>query len=336
MSGHRFEYWFHPAAVLSISTLDDLKLRDPKLSEVAAAFLANLDQVAKAAMAPLLIVVFSRAQQAVIDQACLEVFGDLANRSADDPKKSTFDEAVARHWTDWHKQTSDPTNFGERIFLAAGELDQLQKIDIDIRKGLEATLRGMVTGIWTAFEVMAADLWEASLNANPSDLASLKGSISPLTQTPKRAFSAFPLLRDDKNDSSKMIRLDFLQTHGFDLSKVMGNVLRERFNFQVLDGIRTAYLYAFHEKHAEIRRLIADPSLTALACTRNVLVHRAGIADENFMRDHSHSSELQSLFPNIAVGEKLKLTGLVVHNLVQPVITVSLELLRSTGRALES
>ena len=35
-----------------------------------------------------------------------------------------------------------------------------QKNDVGIRTGLDAVLRGMVTGMWTAFEVLASDLWK--------------------------------------------------------------------------------------------------------------------------------------------------------------------------------
>lgn len=283
-------------------------------------------------MAPVSLVFLSRAQQEAIDEACIDVWGTLDPRPSDDPKKPEFDEALAARWRSFLAKMADPTEHGNRLFVAMGNLDQLQKIDTDVRKGLEAILRGMVTATWTAFEVMASDLWEAALNAKPAGLAELKGKVPVTMNTQKKRFTAFATSSEEVNDFSKLVRLDYLQSHGYDLSGRMGTILRERYNFQILEGIRTAYVQAFDDSHSAIRDAILDPCLTALAATRNVLVHRAGTADRAFMQEYARCANLQSAFPTVELGATITLTGLTVHGLIQPVLMQSVRLIEEINK----
>ena len=81
----RFEYWFHPAAAVTLPT-DDLlaSIKHEQIRDVAAAFIANVSRVVEAAAAPISIVFWSRVQQEAIDEAHLEVSGDLLPRKMDD------------------------------------------------------------------------------------------------------------------------------------------------------------------------------------------------------------------------------------------------------------
>jgi hypothetical protein len=93
--------------------------------------------------------------------------------------------------------------------------------------GLEAWLAAQITTMWTAFEGMSGDLWEAALNCRPKELASLSGV--------RQSFE------------SKEIDLNFIQKYNFDLSNRMGTIFVEsnKYAFEKLDGIRCAYKDAF-------------------------------------------------------------------------------------------
>ena len=106
----------------------------------------------------------------------------------------------------------------------------------------------------------------------------------------------------------------------------MGTVLRERFNFQALAGIQEAYLAAFAQPEPRVRTIVMEPALEALASTRNVLAHRSGVVDEHFIRQHRGSQTLQSIFPDASVGSQLNLSGLITHQLIQPVLSLAAEL----------
>lgn len=327
-----FEHWFHPAAAVELPTAELLvPIQHEKLRNVAAAFIANVTQVVEAARAPIEIAFWSRAQQTAIDEAHLEVWGDLVSRKMDDARMPEFDQALARLRQKFQDEVeANPNEFGKGMFLAMGQLEVYQKNNAGIRAGLGAVLRGMVTGTWTAFEVLASDLWESALNAHPAGLAELKGKRPDSMPTPKKPFSALGPDGDSK-DSSKLVKLNYLQAHGYDLSHLMGIVLREKFNFQILDGIRNAYIQAFDESHASVREAILHPSLTVLAAVRNVLVHRAGIVDQEFMNEYGRCAQLKSEFPSLELNKPLPMTGLNVHHLIYPMLTQSVKLIEAVN-----
>jgi hypothetical protein len=332
-----FEHWFHPAAAV-VEPGDDLLLsiHHEKVRDVAAAFITNVTQVVEAARAPIEIAFWSRAQQTAIDEAHVEVWGDLMPRRMDDAQMPEFDQALARLRQKFQDEVeANPNEYGERMFRAMGQLEVFQKNNAAIRTGLGAVLRGMVSGMWTAFEILASDLWETALNAHPAGLAELKGKRTDSTPPPKKPFSALGPEGDSK-DSSRLVKLSYLQAHSYDLSHLMGTVLREKFNFQILDGIRNAYIQAFDESHTSVREAILHPSLTILAAVRNVLVHQAGIVDDQFLKEYGRCTELQSQFPSVKLKELLPMTGLTVHNIISPVVTQSVKLINTVNGVVDS
>ena len=180
-------------------------------------------------------------------------------------------------------------------------------------RAAESIISGVVTGVWTAFEAMSGDLWEAALNASPNVLAKLPGEKA----------------RGEK-DLGKQISVDRLAQHGFDLRGKMGTLLRERFEFSSLDKIRIAYAAAFPAKH-EIPILLCDEkALFRLSMVRNLIVHRAGVVDEEFAGKMRNDPELSK----VAKGETLKLTGTLARELVDPVIECGTQLIRKVDEFL--
>lgn len=329
MSSRKFQHWFHPAACLTVPQFSLAGPNKDYFSQIAQAFASNVSRLQETAAAPIMTVVYSRNQQQLLDEACLEVFGDLAEHASDDPRAPSFHESVRQRWERWLAQNANAEVYAERVLFATGQLDQLQDIDASVKRGLESTLRGLVVGAWTTFEVLASDLWETAVDLYPYPLASLSGA------SPAKAKRALTALADDVATpavQSKSIRMDYLQAHGFDLSRRMGTVLRERFNFQVLDGIRTAYFSAFADEASEVRALIASDALGALATVRNLLVHRSGFVDRRFMDDHGRNGVLQRIFPSPTLGDLLEVSGLAVHSLVEPTIQAGTDLLLAIDR----
>jgi hypothetical protein len=180
---------------------------------------------------------------------------------------------------------------------------------------LEGLLSSMILGAWTAFETFAGDLWEAALNARPEELAKLSGR------------------RGHRSDSggeqaTKDIDLNRLAQNKFDVSKTMGTLLRERFNFQILEGIRDAYECAFGQYCENARKALFDDSLRHLSAVRNLLVHKAGKIDHKFKDDTKTSPHFADSKPD----EQIKIDGTVVADLVSRAVIQSIAMLMSVDK----
>ncbi len=182
---------------------------------------------------------------------------------------------------------------------------------------LQASMMSYVTTGWTIIETMTGDLWEAALNAHPSSLANLTGSSKRLkagqinkssTQLPKE---------------SKSIPLDAISRYGFNVVDKMGTILRTKFEFANLDGIREAYSSAFNERSAQIDAALNDKSLDALSAVRNVIVHRDAQADAAYV----NKTKLLNSIPKAAIGSHLLLHGEIVVGLLKPAISAANRLL---------
>jgi hypothetical protein len=172
--------------------------------------------------------------------------------------------------------------------------------------GADAWLAGQISGIWTAFEALAEEIWIAALNAHPRGLAELKGG--------KKGAAS-----DDKK-----IDLHLLQRYGYDLSKNMGTILSRRFSFDRLEDIRRAYAEAaFDDDDLPFQEIFADKSLDVLALTRQVIVHNGGLIDEAFLRRRS------DLPPELLadVGQPIPLNGEIVASLIAPVMQLGWDLI---------
>jgi hypothetical protein len=180
---------------------------------------------------------------------------------------------------------------------------------------IEGLFSSMILGTWTAFETLSGDLWEGALNTRPDEIAKLAGARSAGAKD---------------GDSQKSIDLNRLAEHGFNVSNVMGTLLRGRFNFQVLDDIRYAYNCAFGKRCANAMKAVHSDAIQHLSATRNILVHKAGIIDDKFKQDTKSSPH----FATLTTGAQLKLDGRVVADLVLNAVTQVIEIITSIDKYL--
>lgn len=120
--------------------------------------------------------------------------------------------------------------------------------------------------IWTAFECLAADLWENSLNHRTALAHRTLNSISG--EDPEKS-----------GLSRRQIDVGLAARHGFDLRKCLGTVLKSKFDFSSFEGIQTAYKQAFGTSELDDHQ-----ELKELEQVRHLIVHRGGITDEKFLR----------------------------------------------------
>jgi hypothetical protein len=136
----------------------------------------------------------------------------------------------------------------------------------------------MIIGSWTAFEALAADLWEQSLNSYPALAFVALGANVDANETEEEA--------ERKRKSKFTVPNWFVQEQGLNFSDKMGTFLRTtgKWDFQRLGGIEDGYRKVFVNSEGELKRIFADESLKWLSAVRNAFVHRGGKADEQFCR----------------------------------------------------
>jgi len=118
--------------------------------------------------------------------------------------------------------------------------------------------------LWTSFEVYCRDCFVALLNQQ-------NDFVSKLLENPtlKQKFNL------------KNVPIEKLVEFNCDLSQNMGNVLIDTFEFSNLDIIKTIYKQFFQNE--KLRKLLDNNDLWLLFKRRNLIVHKSGIVDKQYL-----------------------------------------------------
>jgi hypothetical protein len=218
--------------------------------------------------------------------------------------------------------------------------------------GIESTYYAALVLTWTAFETLAGDLWVAAVNAAPHRLAELSGArerieskvgIAPPPIEEKPPEPTVLNEDDDPNEDAeevpggiKWIKLSGLRrvtNNKYNLSNHMGDLLRSVCKFTSLSEIRASYSLAFSEKiKKKVRTFSIDAALSnraldALSAVRNLIVHKAGRADQEYIDQQKDAPTA----PGLELNKTLAVDGELVRSLVLPVIMCSKELITSVN-----
>ena len=163
---------------------------------------------------------------------------------------------------------------------------------------------GITTG-WAAFESAAKDIWTIALNASPTALG-------------QPALMKMATEKESEGLTAKQISVGLLAKHGFDLRNKLGSLLAEKFDFTGVSGIHTAYASAFGKK-SQFDFILDEQRLATLEATRHLIVHRAGFADEEYIKRTKDSTP---------VGNQIHLDGERVCDLVNSSIAIYCKLIK--------
>jgi hypothetical protein len=166
------------------------------------------------------------------------------------------------------RRGADP-NFNDAS-IAWDVFDRLCEHNDKVRSSLRAMLLAITMWAWAAFETVAKDAWTVALNIRPLELG-------------HPAFSKISDSISLEGLGAKHVSVGFLAKYGFDLRNRLGDVLESKFDFTSMIGIREAYTAAFGLAES-IKQILSDDLLMALEATRHLIVHRAGIVDQEFQR----------------------------------------------------
>jgi len=181
------------------------------------------------------------------------------------------------------------------------------------QNAFRSLLLSMVSGLWTAFEVLATDLWVSAVNAYPHVYAG-------------RCLARAERGRDSEDLDGKHVSVRLLSRYGFDLRQKLGEILRPKFDFTCLSGQFRAFIAAFG-REGELESTFADASLNELEATRHVIVHRAAVADEEFVRRTGFGNPL---------GIKIQIEPTKAVSLLNTVLLAGCNLLKFVDERLES
>lgn len=256
----------------------------------------------------------------------LEVIGtlrDSVETRYDQPTAAKMQAALDRRAEvaqSRHEAEPDRIN-ALQLDMGLNILERHASIDVTmVQDSIETLMALQVIGTWTAVESVAGDLWEAAVNIHPRSLSLLNGTYNRIR---KLSLDFDPPIADEEaipgRKALKQINLEAIQGAGFDLTRHMGTLHRNstRCRFDRLDGIRRCYSLAFPDKDSEgIDNALKQVTWDALSVLRNVLVHKAGLADSQYA---DAAKDLPGL-PNVPIGSMVPLDGEMVANLVNGVL----------------
>jgi hypothetical protein len=166
------------------------------------------------------------------------------------------------------RPAQDPT-FIERTLMHQEEVLAIPDVGPMLKKSIDVLYLAAVSGSWTALECLAADLWVTAVNEEPTLLA----------QTAICSIEG----QEPGELTSKQIPVGLAARHGFDLRKCLGTLLKSKFDFTGISGIRKAYK-VFVSNDSFIEQVLSRPELDELEAARHVIVHRAGRVDQEYKR----------------------------------------------------
>ncbi len=295
------DYKFANAAAIDRTAYRSLKVATAGLAPVVEAFVENMNRVVSVVEfvmdSPEFAADFARHRamlSATIENNVFLSGEQLATFSVEVTKRFIQDEHS--------KEEADLTRTRNE---ASNILNLWVQVRPSLKSGIDGIFGAMITGTWTAFEVMATDLWEQAINCHPAGLAHLPGT-----------------------DKDKQVSLTKLQKFGYDLRASMGTLLKDKLGPRGLADIRNGYRLAFDHDCATIEQALKNSAFDQLQAIRNVLVHRAGIADEKFRGVVSTTA--WTTFELLEPGkDRIVLNGEIVQDIVRRSIEASTNLIRA-------
>jgi hypothetical protein len=259
-----------------------LQAKTESLQKPIAAFSSSLERIRQLCLLPDAAFCSGRSYQFTHSCAYFYEFGRPFHQSDDALEKQS---AARLQGDSWYDRTEEgPVIHVDGVWGWFGQF--ARDPGRDFVQATRAALLSVITSAWTAFEVMAGDVWEASLNSHPGRLARLKGSKLRIARLAKMTGSEDRTDQDVvKSDGSLNLKTVADLTAGtFDLSRRMGTLLRMQQGFDTLQKIRAAYSLAFDKNSGSVDAALASRPLDNLSALRNVTVHNAAVADRRYLQ----------------------------------------------------
>ncbi|HEX8773642.1 MAG TPA: hypothetical protein VF735_08515 [Pyrinomonadaceae bacterium] len=279
------------------------KIKSPQLLLVATAFAKNISDISHLLNLPETLLAYGKMQLQAFTYFIY--FTDAAK--IQDWKNKTQQELVAELTNEFARLFEQHQ---DKILKNVPDLARKDLVDLivarqEIRDSLRSFLAAATTSAWSAFETLASDMWFIVLNTQP--------------KFAHRAVNNAGRLKDEKGGGllDRRFSVDDIARYGFDLREHMGDLLKEKFKFSILEGIQNAYLAAFGN-FKDIETVFIGKDLCELEATRHLILHRSGVVDKKFIRKINTSLNL---------GDNVPLNGAIVSRFVNASIEAGVRLI---------
>ncbi|HET9136017.1 MAG TPA: hypothetical protein VFO76_05215, partial [Candidatus Kapabacteria bacterium] len=148
-----------------------------------------------------------------------------------------------------------------------------------IKDGYIKSLSSNLNATWSAFETLASDLWATAINKNPNTFAI------------QVAYSS----QNEQSTGSRSVDITELAQYKFDVKAMMGTILKKKFKFTDPLKIQSAYATMLPKKTDT--SFLENSDLVLLAGVRHILLHKAGIIDEQFVAFTKSTLPIGTAFP---------------------------------------
>ncbi len=238
---------------LNNPSFTDLSWVPSELLPIAEAFRANLRAAQLTASVP-----FELVNAGVQKRRFMQI--SIAERIR---QKFIPEEATDEHqkFREFAESDEGGTQIADEIF---GEINALLS-DQEMGPAVAELMRQCPVLVWSAFEVLANDLFSIVINLHPE--------ISVKLINDERTKKRFQL---------KALSVDELAKYGFDLTNKMGDMLRSLHPLDSIDIMRDAF-DVIDPGNKELSKHLFSTDLWRLYQRRNLIVHRRGIVDQSYI-----------------------------------------------------
>jgi len=259
------------------------KVRTRGIKQLGIKFRDNLKLVESMVMLPHALLALEHYGHALVPYEIeAAVKATLQKKKFSEARKEVFEAKVVPKSKARAKEAVDSA---EKTFLVLLEDDWG-----GLRTTYQALLFSAAVWIWCSFEVLMKELWELALNYGGKYVS--KDVVTKLSSLEHGG--SVDLLR------GRYISLHYLAKHGYNISGKLGSVLSFKFDFTSVNGIKEAYSSAF-PKSANIKDALDNKGIVGLEATRSVVVHNAGVVDEDFCKKVNASKS--------EIGKRLQLNS---------------------------
>ena len=166
-------------------------LKTSVASEVAKAFVGNMDRVAALPLYPIKLLIAEEGYNKAVIREMTKLTGEsypeilMKNRDKYRAARLLAEENLGQIPLEEMQALEAEVMSRASLDKSAQTEAKMAQCNAYLSKAIEAVLSGMAIGTWTAFETLAGDLWVATLNAHPRDLDRLAGQENASMRLPK-------------------------------------------------------------------------------------------------------------------------------------------------------